>query len=62
MKRIILFLACIGCQLAVVHAQTFQLFFETFDGPSTIFDLNTASLGGSTGDNQWVINNQYLGG
>ncbi|MBI1192791.1 MAG: T9SS type B sorting domain-containing protein [Bacteroidetes bacterium] len=61
MKRTLL--ACLATLLALVsNAQTFQLFFETFEGSTSIFDLNTASLGGSTGPNRWVINDQYLGG
>ncbi len=61
MKRILLLLSLASFG-GLCSAQTFQLFFETFDGPTTIFDLNTASLGGTSGPNQWVINNQYLGG
>lgn len=47
-----------------LQAQTFQIFFETFDGTGTIFDLNTASgpVGASVGPNTWVINDTYTGG
>jgi gliding motility-associated-like protein len=44
------------------NAQTFQLLFETFDAGGSAFSLNTADLGGTTGPNTWVINDQYLGG
>ena len=44
-----------------IRAQTFQLFFETFDGPSSIFALNTLGPGGAFGPNVWTINNQYNG-
>ncbi len=39
------------------------LFSEDFEtGSSTQFNLNTTTLGGTTNDNQWVINNSYTGG
>lgn len=60
--RRLLFTCLIGLGCLSLKAQTFQLFFETFEGSSSVFDLNTDGLGGSTGPNRWVINNQYLGG
>jgi hypothetical protein len=45
-----------------LQAQTFQLLFETFDAGPSAFSLNTADLGGTTGPNTWIINDEYLGG
>lgn len=57
-----LFLLVAVCFSSALQGQTFQIFFETFNGPTSIFDLNTAGPGGSPlGSNTWIINDEYNG-
>lgn len=53
------------CYPSIIQAQD-TLFFEDFQNPgSTGFTLNTADLSsasGTSGVNQWIINNAYTGG
>ncbi len=43
------------------YSQNIQLFAETFDQGGSTFTLNSGSVGTSIGNNQWVINNEYIG-
>ena len=41
--------------------QVIQLFSENFNTPPHKFSLNTTSLGGPIGNNDWIVNNEYTG-
>lgn len=46
----------------LTHAQqTILLFTETFENYNGSFVLNTAGIGTNSGDNVWIINNEYNG-
>lgn len=61
MKKIIglalLFLLCTGgfCQHQIL------LYTETFDGGTNSFYIDSTGVGANTGNNDWIINNQYNG-
>ncbi|GIV34834.1 MAG: hypothetical protein KatS3mg031_2369 [Chitinophagales bacterium] len=61
MKRLLFFLASLGC---VAHAQAQQILLltEDFESPSALFAFDTGGVGVPAGDNRWIINTEYSGG
>ena len=45
----------------LLRAQSIQLFTEDFQSGGSSFTLNGAGVGSNSGDNQWIVNNQYSG-
>jgi gliding motility-associated-like protein len=50
-----------GMFFSVAAQQTIILFTETFENYNGSFILNTSGPGANTGDNVWIINNDYNG-
>lgn len=43
------------------NSQSVQLLTEDFQGVNNVFNLNTSGPGSNTGNNQWVVNSNYVG-
>lgn len=62
MSKKLLFLALAIMFCTSVNAQLIELFVETFETPSGTFALNdTGGINPASGNNQWIINNEYDG-
>ncbi len=61
MKKIILIISLFFIYNSLLKAQSIQLFTEDFQTGGSSFTLNGAGPGSSTGNNQWIVNNQYIG-
>jgi len=46
---------------ALIQAQDILLFNEDFESGGVGFALNTGGVGSNSGNNQWIVNNQYSG-
>ncbi len=63
MMKIYTTLLAVALGITCLQAQTFQLYTEDFNSPTTTFTLNTSGpAAGTVGSNRWVINNSYTGG
>ncbi len=61
MIRIVLLLFLSLFLLRPVEAQEIQVYSEDFNGQFNIFFLNTGGVGGNSGPNQWIVNDEYIG-
>ena len=59
--KFILSVLFVSALIQLSHAQT-QLLFENFETPDTLFALNTGGPASNTGNNVWIVTNNYAGG
>jgi len=61
MKKSLIIFTCCFASSFLLHAQDIQLAIEDFQTGGGSFTLNTGGPGSNTGNNQWIVNNQYSG-
>lgn len=61
LKKIILLFSFSLSTCYLLKAQSIQLFTEDFQSGGTSLTINGSGPGSNTGNNQWIINNQYSG-
>lgn len=60
--RYLIFFSFLMLSFSICSAQiTIQLFQEDFNGTSNSFVLNSSGPASNTGNNKWIVNNQYDG-
>ena len=60
MKKLLLLFGFVF-NVFVLNAQSTQIFTEDFQTGGTSFTLNSGGPAGSTGNNKWIVNNNYTG-
>lgn len=58
-RKLLFFFIC--CSAFTIKAQDFILYTEGFETGSSIFTNISGGLGSNTGNNQWIVNDNYTG-
>lgn len=61
MKKLFFISGFCFAALTGLHAQNILLYSEDFESPNVTFTLNGTGPGSNSGNNQWILNNQYSG-
>ena len=61
MKKLIFLFSFYFLSCIILHSQNLLLFSENFQTGGGTFTLNGAGPGSNTGNNQWIVNNQFSG-
>ncbi len=61
MKKLLTLILSVSVFAVATAQQQILLMTETFEGATNSFDFNTGGVGTNTGNNSWIVNNDYIG-